>query len=328
MAFLFKRNPKTPSDLTKLLVDNCQKGSPELSRHLHSVDQIFNGNSPFSDPDSMTLFFQEVYATDLLYLLISHLKEIEFDSRKIVVSLFSAMLRRKVGARSPTVDYLLAKHKIIVLLLRGPEEKETSINTGTMLREALEYEGIARAVLWDPRMWKLFEYVNTEEFETSTDAFSTIYKLLTFHEKLVAEFFSAEGNVDRFILEINRLISKGNYVTKRESIKLLSKLIMVKSNFGLLSVYVNNVNNLKIIMVLLGDRSKNIQMETFNVFKVFVANPRREKAVLDVLTKNRDKLLQFITTFAIDSREEELLAEKMFVLGQIEALPRIVPKEK
>lgn len=340
MAFLFKRNPKTPGDLARVIgeqitkldtVSDRKKTEEEITRHLLTVKTIINGeDGPFSDnsTDAITQLSQEIYSTDLLYLLITNLKEIEFDSRKIVVNLFNSLLRRKVGNRSPTVDYLLTKKKIIYALMKGPETPETSINTGAMLREAIRYESISRAVLFDSLFWDYFKYANNESFETSTDSFSTFYDLLTSHEKLVGEFFSNQSNIDRFIQGMNRLITKGNYVTKRESIKMLSELIMQKQNYSLMTNYVNNAINLKIIMLLLSDRSKNIQLEGFNVFKVFVANPKKEKAVIDILTKNKEKLLVFLTGFNKEKNDDMFLAERSFVIDQIQELPTIIRTEK
>lgn len=340
MAFLFKRNPKTPGDLARSIGEQItkldsgsdrRKTEEEITRHLLTVKTIINGeDGPFSDnpADAMSQLSQEIYATDLMYLLITNMKEIDFDSRKIVANLFSILLRRKVGSRSPMVDYLLTKKKILHALMRGPETPETSINTGSMLREAIMYEPIYKAVLYDPQFWEFFKYVNSDSFETSTDAFATFYDLMTSNERLVGEFLSTQNNIDRFIHGMNSLITKGNYVTKRESIKMLSELIMQKHNYGLMTSYVNSSVNLKIIMLLLSDRSKNIQLEGFNVFKVFVANPKKEKNVVDILTKNKEKLIVFLGGFNKEKNDDMFLAERSFVIDQIQALPTIIRADR
>lgn len=346
MAFLFKRNPKTPGDLVRILneqitkldtsnISEKKKAQDEITRHLSTIKAIINGDeNPFTDTsygsqtDTFSQLSQEIYASDLMYNLVISLSEIEFDSRKIVSLLFNSLLRRKVGNRSPTVDYLTNKHKIITALIHGPEHLETSLITGSMLREALKYEVITKVVLYDPLFWKYFDYVNTDLFETSTDAFATLNDLLTQHKKVVGLFFNNENNVNKFITEINKLITNGNYVTKRESTKLLAELIMVKLNYNLMTEYVNDVENLKIIMILLGDRSKNIQLEGFNVFKVFVANPKKEKPIIDILIKNRTRLLNFLEGFSKERNDELFIAEKEFVIQQIQELPIILTTDK
>lgn len=346
MAFLFKRNPKTPGDLVRILNEQVtkldvttgsekKKAQDEIVRHLATIKIIINGEeghfidtSHGSQTETLSQLSQEIYASDLMYNLIVNLHHIEFDSRKIVVLLFNSLLRRKVGTRSPTVDYLLNKHKVITALMRGPEMVDISLNTGSMLREAMKYEAIAKSILFDPLFWQYFDYVNTDSFETSTDSFATLHDLLTLHKKLVGTFFSSETTIAKFITGINRLMTNGNYITKRESSKLLAGLIMVKLNYNLMSTYVNDVENLKIIMILLGDRSKNIQLEGFNVFKVFVANPKKEKAVIDILAKNRNKLLQFLEGFNKERNDDLFIAEKEFIIQQIQELPKILIAEK
>lgn len=53
-------------------------------------------------------------------------------------------------------------------------------------------------------------------------------------------------------------------------------------------------------MNLLRDKNRTIQFEAFHVFKVFVANPNKTKPVLEILQKNKDRLISFLTQFHND----------------------------
>jgi calcium binding protein 39 len=75
------------------------------------------------------------------------------------------------------------------------------------------------------------------------------------------------------------------------------------------------------MMILLRDKSRSIQFEAFHVFKVFVANPNKTKPVLEILQKNKDKLIAFLTQFHTDKDEEQFNDEKAFLLKQIQAIP-------
>ncbi len=90
--------------------------------------------------------------------------------------------------------------------------------------------------------------------------------LLTRHNKLVADFIS--DHYDKFFEHYSRLLTSSNYVTKRQSLKLLASILLERDNYTTMTTYVDSVSNLKMIMNLLRDRSKSIQYETFNVFKV------------------------------------------------------------
>lgn len=78
--------------------------------------------NPDSDPPSPELIAQlaqDVYACDLLKLLVSNLWRCEFEARKDVVAIFNSLLRRQIGTRWPTVDYLGAREEVIFATLQG-----------------------------------------------------------------------------------------------------------------------------------------------------------------------------------------------------------------
>lgn len=58
--------------------------------------------------------------------------------------------------------------------------------------------------------------------------------------------------------------------------------------------------NLKMMMNLLRDKSRNIQFEAFHVFKVFVANPKKPPQIESILRRNKEKLLTFLKGFHND----------------------------
>ena len=87
--------------------------------------------------------------------------------------------------------------------------------------------------------------------------------------------------------------------------------------------YISSPAHLKDVMKLLRDRSASIQYEAFHVFKIFVANPRKEGTVLQLLQRNKAKLLQFLPGL-LSSREqtdENFRDEKSFLIDEIHRLP-------
>ena len=50
--------------------------------------------------------------------------------------------------------------------------------------------------------------------------------------------------------------------------------------------YIASPEHLKMVMGLLRDPSASIQYEAFHVFKIFVANPRKDATVLELLKRN------------------------------------------
>lgn len=89
-------------------------------------------------------------------------------------------------------------------------------------------------------------------------------------------------------------------MVRRQSLKLLGELLLDRANFAIMTRYIVSVDNLKLMMNMLRNKSKNIQYEAFHVFKVFVANPKKTRPILDILRKNQEKLITYLSNFQTD----------------------------
>uniref|UniRef100_A0A8D8VIG2 Protein Mo25 n=1 Tax=Cacopsylla melanoneura TaxID=428564 RepID=A0A8D8VIG2_9HEMI len=98
----------------------------------------------------------------------------------------------------------------------------------------------------------------------------------------------------------------------------------LRHNFTVMTRYISNPYNLKLMMNMLKEKSRNIQFEAFHVFKVFVANPNKPKPILDILLRNQDLLVEFLTRFHTDrSEDEQFNDEKAYLIKQIKELKPI-----
>jgi len=64
-------------------------------------------------------------------------------------------------------------------------------------------------------------------------------------------------------------------VTKRQSLKLLGELLLDRTNFAIMTRYIACVDNLKMVMVLLRDRSSSIQLGQHGAKPPHTPPPRR-----------------------------------------------------
>ncbi|KAK9467717.1 Mo25-like protein [Lipomyces arxii] len=334
MAFLFSRSnrQKSPQDLVRSLkellqrlehVHDAKKVSEDLTRTIGQIKIILIGDG-IVDPsqDSVALLAQEAYTADLLYFVIYNLAKLDFEQQKDCTTIFTTLLQRKIGQRSPTVEYLSTRDRILMLLIKGYEHPDVALNCGQILRECVKHEQLAKIVLSSPLFWNFFDYIQLPAFETASDAFSTFRDLLTRHKTLALELLVS--NTDKFFLKFSGLLLSSNYVTKRQSVKLLGEILLNRTNYVIMTAYIDSPEYLKLIMNLLRDKSKNIQFESFHVFKVFVANPNKSQPVLDILLKNQDKLLLFLPEFHSDRKnDEQFNDEKQFLIRQIADLKPI-----
>ncbi|XP_057467734.1 uncharacterized protein LOC130757103 [Actinidia eriantha] len=89
--------------------------------------------------------------------------------------------------------------------------------------------------------------------------------------------------------------------------------------------YVVEVRYLKVMMTLLKDSSKNIQISAFHIFKVFVANPNKPQEIKVILAKNHERLMDLLQNLspgkgADDDQFEE---EKELIIKEIDRVSRM-----
>jgi len=336
---LFGSSKKSPQEIGRILADSlriltddpnskkAEKAVEDVTKQLQASKNILFGVGD-QEPQSelISQLSQEYYNNHLFKGLIVNLSKLDFEAKKEVVQIFGGLLRRQIGARSPTVDYLQStshENNIVFLLLKGYENQENALNSGMILRECVRYEPLARKLILAPQFFDLFGYVELSTFDIASDAFSTFKELLTRHKSLAATFL--EDQYEKVFTKYRVLLDSENYVTKRQSLKLLGELLLDRHNFVVMTKYISNPENLKLMMNLLRDKSRNIQFEAFHVFKVFVANPNKTQPILDILLKNKEKLVEFLLNFHTDRTEDEQFNdEKTYLIKQIKELPPLV----
>uniref|UniRef100_A0A2R9BCE5 Calcium binding protein 39 n=2 Tax=Boreoeutheria TaxID=1437010 RepID=A0A2R9BCE5_PANPA len=324
MPFPFGKSHKSPADIVKNLKESmavlekqdisdkkAEKATEEVSKNLVAMKEILYGtNEKEPQTEAVAQLAQELYNSGLLSTLVADLQLIDFEGKKDVAQIFNNILRRQIGTRTPTVEYICTQQNILFMLLKGYESPEIALNCGIMLRECIRHEPLAKIILWSEQFYDFFRYVEMSTFDIASDAFATF--------KVTKTFFS----------EYEKLLHSENYVTKRQSLKLLGELLLDRHNFTIMTKYISKPENLKLMMNLLRDKSRNIQFEAFHVFKVFVANPNKTQPILDILLKNQAKLIEFLSKFQNDRTEDEQFNdEKTYLVKQIRDLKRPAQQE-
>ncbi|KAM5311131.1 calcium-binding protein 39-like isoform 2-T9 [Glossophaga mutica] len=312
---LFSKSHKNPAEIVKILKDNLailekqdkktDKASEEVSKSLQVMKEILCGTNDKETPtEAVTQLAQELYNSGLLVTLIADLQLIDFEGKKDVTHVFNNILRRQIGTRCPTVEYISAHPHILFMLLKGYEAPQIALRSGIMLRECIRHESLTKIILFSDQFRDFFKYVELSTFDIASDAFAT-FKIFEDYEKL---------------------LQSENYVTKRQSLKLLGELILDRHNFATMTKYISKPENLKVMMNLLRDKSPNIQFEAFHVFKVFVASPHKTQPIVEILLKNQPKLIEFLSSFQKERMDDEQFTdEKNYLIKQIRDLKKTTP---
>ncbi len=150
------------------------------------------------------------------------------------------------------------------------------------------------------------------------------------HKKMVAQFL--EDKYESFMKRYAELLVSDNYVTKRQALRMLLDVLTDRNNINVMTRYINQPDNLKLMMNLLRDPRKTIHNDALHMFKVFVSNPNKDKEVVKILVKNQAKLLQFLAKMGADDSEEQVQEDHELVVAVISHLDKsdidsAVPKE-
>ncbi|KAL6567545.1 hypothetical protein OROGR_001213 [Orobanche gracilis] len=341
MKALFKSKPNTntPADLVRqtrdLLIFASGGGSDtkeskrdekmvELGKLMRDLKQVLYGDSE-SEPvaEACAQLTQEFLREDTLRLLIICLPKLNLETRKDATQVVANLQRQQVQSRLIACDYLENNIDLLDILISGYENTELALHYGAMLRECIRHQSVAKYVLDPEHMKNFFDYIQLPNFDIASDAAATFKELLTRHKSTVADFLSK--NYDWFFAEYNsKLLESTNYITRRQAVKLLGDILLDRSNSAVMTKYVCSRDNLRILMNLLRESSKSIQIEAFHVFKLFAANQNKPPDIVSILVANRSKLLRLFADFKTEKEDEQFEADKAQVVKEIAALE---PKE-
>nr|POE98046.1 calcium-binding protein 39 [Quercus suber] len=203
------------------------------------------------------------------------------------------------------------------------DSKEIALNCGNMLRDCIKFPSLAKYILESASFELFFKFVELPTFDVASDAFSTFKDLLTKQDTMVSEYLTA--HYDEFFNLYENLLISANYVTRRQSLKLLSDFLLEPPNSHIMKRYILEVRYLKVMMTLLKDSSKTIQMSAFHIFKVFVANPNKPREVKVILAKNHEKLLELLHNLSPGkgAEDEQFEEEKELIIKEIERVSRL-----
>jgi len=263
---------------------------------------------------------QEATQCSFFHSVIENYSRLSSEARKDVVTIFGKLLKQPAVVDHLVPEQGTPKEQVVLyLLVENCANPSLCMNCNLILVECIRYEALAKVCLHLDNFLPIFSLIQDANFDVATNSFSTFKELLTKHKTVCATFL--DSNYEVVFGKYRELLVSPNYVTKRTSLKLLGELLLDRANFHVMTKYISQSSNLKLMMTLLRDSSKNIQFEAFHVFKVFVANPKKPQPVLDILVQNKELLIAYLTDFHNDrSEDEQFVEEKQYLIKQIQAL--------
>mmetsp|Transcript_1527 Transcript_1527/g.5260 ORF Transcript_1527/g.5260 Transcript_1527/m.5260 type:complete len:332 (-) Transcript_1527:1046-2041(-) len=326
------KKTKTPADVCKSLhtalnnTDGIKPPPANGKDAAHYLAQakafVVSSEQEEVQPETVLELAAAMAREGLAPLLIRKLPLLSFEGRKDIGVVLGRVLRVEKQAQSFKVTRTLAANgsELIGKLISGYDTDDTSVslNCGVVLREFATIPMLVPLLVNHEDLFKFFEYVQHEGFETSADAFASFSAALTSDKPIVCKMLL--DKYDSFFSSYRQLLESENYVTRRQSLKLLGQILMEKANQDVMMKYIVSPSNLVLIMTLLRDSSKSIQYEAFQVFKIFVANPSKPPQIIDMLIQNKEKLILYLSNFQNDREDPQFKEEKMMLIREISGL--------
>ncbi|WCJ23617.1 Mo25 family protein [Euphorbia peplus] len=339
MSFSFFKpsRAKTPQEVVKALKESLmaldtktvvevkalEKALEDVEKNLVAVRCMLCGDTEVEpNPDQVSQLVLEVCKEDVISLMIHKLPNLGWEARKDLVHCWTMLLKQKVDSKYCSVEYIENHFELLDFLVICYDNKEIALNCGLMLRECFKFPSLAKYILESTSFVLFFKFVELPNFDVASDAFSTFKDLLTKHGTVVAEYLTA--HYEEFFEMYEKLLMSPNYVTRRQSLKLLSEFLLEPPCSHIMKRYILEVRFLKVMMTLLKDSSKNIQISAFHIFKVFVANPNKPREVKLILTKNSAGLVELLDNLSVGkgAEDEQFEEEKELIIKEIQKLTR------
>ncbi|KAH1091292.1 hypothetical protein J1N35_018549 [Gossypium stocksii] len=339
MSFSFFKpsRPKTPPEVAKAIKDSLnaldtktvaevkalEKAMEEVEKNFVTMRCMLSGDGEVEpNVEQVSQLALEISKEDVISLVVHKLPILGWEARKDLVHCWSILLKQQVDSKYCCVEYIEKHLELLDFLVVCYDNKEIALNCGNMLRECIKFPSLAQYILNSASFVLFFKFVELPNFDVASDAFSTFKDILTKHASLVAEYLT--GHYDEFFDLYEKLLTSSNYVTRRQSLKLLSDFLLEAPNVQIMKRYILEVRYLKIMMTLLRDSSKNIQISAFHIFKVFVANPNKPREIKIILAKNHEKLLELLNSLSGKGAEDEQFEEeKELIIKEIEIVSRL-----
>ncbi len=217
--FRKKKTPKELVSLTRAAVE--AKDDESLGKQLAQMKEILYGVEDKLPVGAKCVeMAQSIRQTGLMPMLIENLSSLPFESRKDVAQMFNNLVRRN---HDGFAEYIATDTYMVDMMIGAYRNPSTALLCGSMLRECIRYENIARKVLNDPSLWLFFDdYVHMPNFDVASDAFVTLGDLLTRHKPVVFDFLFFK--FDEVLSHYNKLLTSTNFVTRRQGLKVISNV--------------------------------------------------------------------------------------------------------
>mmetsp|Transcript_5481 Transcript_5481/g.13355 ORF Transcript_5481/g.13355 Transcript_5481/m.13355 type:complete len:380 (+) Transcript_5481:221-1360(+) len=326
--------------------DKVARSFSKLEKNLKDMTIILygDGEKPV-DPNKITKLIREFRQSNLVTRLVMNIHELGFEVPKSLSKILCFWLHDK-STYNDAIGYFTVNPQLIPHLIRHFEKEEVSLPSANIVKEALIHPQLLKPALEEKGgalVFKVLDYVALKDVAFASEAYGMLDAIINCrlskdqnisadmqkeHLKLVAKWL--EKNKTAFWKKVHTFMEpNGAHLMMEQMLKLVYQILKTHRNYYVMIDYINDPNNLTRIMKLLRVPNKKIQVMAFNVFKIFVANPKKEPAIVEILLPNREKIQNFLKSIGDDDELDGKFEDDLEVLKeQLKELKALDKKPK
>jgi calcium binding protein 39 len=302
--------------LTEFRTDPTPRRARDIATILGSLNETFN-QEQFRTENLTEIINSKLYRDDTVTYLIEMLPFFEQTTANAISTLLQSTIREFPSHSLP--QHLMYHRDLFDEFLTFLDHPEAfSSICHTLFRACLHARDFTVHVYELGVVGSFTQLLAVSNFDRMATAFGTYDGLLTAFPDVSYEFLNRNWQI--FQLQFKQLLASPNYLLQLNFLPILLKFLTMPESGNLLMRYLEDVENLQLVMALLRNKSKRVQSNAYSLFKLFVLNPRRADAVTSGLKKNSVKLGKCLASLALEGDDRELVEEKQRVLAIIQGL--------
>jgi hypothetical protein len=230
--------------------------------------------------------------------VLTHLQLFSASCRHDIVQIYTFVNRNKRSKMIFTA-YLLSTNPVILsTLLQNFPDPSVGRTSSTLVQEFIRSEPVCARVLKEKVLHlPMFAFCKSTDFDLATEAFSTVITLFTKHPATAVKHMISK--YDEFIELYNTLLRSKQYITVRQALRGMHDILQSKQHFKFLIRYVNDPAQLHVILRSLFGKTQSTKLEAFAIFRIFVANPKKQQGVIDSMVEHMDRILALLDSLEV-----------------------------
>ena len=305
---------KLDKALSSFMKDQKSKNAKDILPTMNQINEILNDDSEKNDAASK--INDQLYQDSTLVNNLINLMPF-FDQQTInaLSTLLQTTIRKYPDNSLPT--YLMNNQTECTRFFSFFENQDVSNTAHILLRACLLNRDFTKFLFEQGFFGSFIQYLSGD-FDKIAAAFRTYDAILNTHPDISAEYIN--NNWQLFQIQFNQLLYAPNYLIQLNFIPILLNFLIHEESISCFRKYLEDVENLQFIMLLLKNSSKRVVSQAYQIFKLFVLNPRSTPQIINALRKNKKQLVSFLSSFQIDDSNPSLEDEKQQLIQLIKSL--------